>query len=66
MRLNQRDPIAVATKTSAAISQAELQLDFTGLLGSGLVFAAGDDPRLQAEMIDANCNKIGSGESCCT
>ncbi len=44
--------------------KTELKLDFTGLLGSGQVFAAGDDLRLQAEMIDANCNKIG-GEGCC-
>ena len=54
-----------AGRTSAdAASPAELKLDFTGLLGSSQVFAAGEDPRLQAEMIDANCNKIG-GEGCC-
>ncbi len=45
-------------------SETDPKLDFTGLLGSAQVFAAGNDPRLQAEMIDANCNKIG-GESCC-
>ena len=55
-----------ASKTSADImaSQTGPKLDFAGLLGSNQVFAAGSDPRLQAEMIDANCNKIG-GESCC-
>ena len=37
----------------------ELNLDLTGLLGSTQVFAAGNDPKLQAELIDANCNKIG-------
>ncbi len=42
-----------------------MQLDFTGLLGSGQVFAAGDDLRLQAEMIDAHCNKLGSEGCCC-
>ncbi len=42
-----------------------MQLDFTSLLGSGQVFAAGDDLRLQAEMIDAHCNKLGSEGCCC-
>ena len=36
-----------------------LKLDFTGLLGATQVFAAGNDPKMQAELIDANCNKIG-------
>ncbi len=36
-----------------------LKLDFTGLLGATQVFAAGNDPQMQAELIDANCNKIG-------
>ena len=54
-----------ANRTSAdAAYQTELKLDFTGLLGSSQVFAAGDDPRLQAQLVDANCNKIG-GETCC-
>ena len=48
-----------ANMTFLAASEAELKLDFTGLLGSAQVFAAGNDPRLQAELIDANCNKIG-------
>ena len=52
------------TTSADAASPAELKLDFTSLLGSGQVFAAAGDLRLQAEMIDANCNKIG-GESCC-
>ena len=43
----------------AAAPDIELKLDLAGLLGSAQVFAAGNDPRLQAEMIDANCNKIG-------
>ena len=56
-----------ASKTPADIAAAltETKLDFSGLLGSNQVFAAGNDPRLQAEMIDAHCNKIGNGESCC-
>ena len=48
--------------SSSAIETAtpdELKLDLTGLLGSTQVFGAGNDPQLQAEMIDANCNKIG-------
>ena len=57
-----------ASKTSADIiaSKTGPTLDFSGLLGSNQVFAAGNDPQLQAEMIDANCNKIGNGESCCS
>ena len=55
-----------AAKTSAAVPPAELQLDFTGLLGSTQVFAAGGDVQLQAEMIDAHCNKLGSESCCCT
>ena len=43
----------------AATPDTELKLDLTGLLGSRQVFAAGDNPPLQAELIDANCNKIG-------
>ncbi len=38
----------------------ELELDLTGLLGSGQAFAAGTDAVLQAELIEANCNKIGT------
>ena len=52
-----------APETSAAIPRVELKLDFAGLLGSTQVFGAGCDSRLQAELIDANCNKIGT-ESC--
>ncbi len=54
------------TAAEAAGSETEPKLDFSGLLGSNQVFAAGNDPQLQAEMIDANCNKIGNGESCCS
>ena len=43
----------------------EINLDLTGLLGSGQVFASEGDPRLQAELIDANCNKIGVEGGCC-
>ena len=47
------------TTAEATGPETELNLDVTGLLGSTQVFAAGNDPQLQAEMIDANCNKIG-------
>ena len=54
-----------ANRTSAdAAYQTGLKLDFTGLLGSSQVFAAGDDPRLQAQLVDANCNKIGTEGDC--
>ena len=55
-----------ASKTSADIAarQTEPKLDFTGLLGSNQVFAAGSDPRVGAELIDANCNKIGTEGDC--
>ncbi len=43
----------------------ELDIDFTCLLGSGQVFAGANDPQLQAELIDANCNKIGVEGGCC-
>ncbi len=43
----------------------EINLDLTGLLGSDQVFAAEGDPLLQAELIDANCNKIGVEGGCC-
>ena len=46
-----------------ATGEAEMDLDVTGLLGSSQVFGAGVDPALRAEMIDANCNKIGT-EGC--
>ena len=54
------------SKTSADIAagEGELNLDFTGLLGSTQVFAAGSDSRAAAELIDANCNKIGTEGSC--
>ncbi len=51
--------------TTEAVRDAEVKLDLSGLLGSGQVFAAGDDPRLQAELIDANCNKMGAEGCCC-
>ena len=47
-----------ATRTSPQTE--ELELDLSGLLGSGQVFAAGMDAELQAELIEANCNKIGT------
>ncbi len=52
-------------KTEGA-RDTEVKLDLSGLLGSGQVFAAGDDPRLQAELIDANCNKMGAEGCCCS
>ena len=50
-------------KTTSA-DRLELELDLSGLLGSGQVFSAGNDPQLQAELIDANCNKIGTEGGC--
>ena len=47
------------TSADEAATDVELKLDLASLLGSSQVFAAGNDPRLQAELIDANCNKIG-------
>ena len=56
-----------ANMTSADVAhQTELKLDLAGLLGSTQVFAAGGDVQLQAEMIDAHCNKLGSESCCCT
>jgi hypothetical protein len=52
------------TASDSAAPTAELDLDLTGLLGAGQVFAAAGDARRQAELIDAYCNKIGS-EGCC-
>ena len=52
------------TAAEAAGSQTELKLDFTGLLGSTQVFAAGSDAPVGAELIDANCNKIGTEGDC--
>ena len=51
---------------SKATADVELKLDLAGLLGSTQVFAAGGDVQLQAEMIDAHCNKLGSEGCCCT
>ena len=51
-------------QTSSADQTAGLKLDLTGLLGADQVFDAAGDPRKQAELIDAHCNKIGT-ESCC-
>ena len=52
------------TSADEGATDVALKLDLTSLLGSSQVFAAGNDPRLQAELIDANCNKIG--EVTCT
>ena len=40
------------------------KLDLTGLLGADQVFDAAGDLHKQAELIDANCNKVGT-EGCC-
>lgn len=48
-------------KTTA--ETAEVTLDLTGLLGAGLVFDAAGDQARQAELIDANCTKIGAETS---
>ncbi len=53
------------SKISPEAAETELKLDLTDLLGSGQVFAAGGDPKLQALMIDANCNKMGVEGGCC-
>ena len=52
------------TAAEAAGWETELKLDFTGLLGSTQVFAGGSDARVGAELIDANCNKIGTEGDC--
>ncbi len=57
--LNERVPLMSISTIDAATPDTELKLDLTGLLGSTQVFAAGNDSQLQAELIDANCNKIG-------
>ena len=51
-------------KTSSSHQGAGPELDLTGLLGADHVFDAAGDLRKQAELIDANGNKIGT-ESCC-
>ncbi|HEY5409953.1 MAG TPA: hypothetical protein VIJ94_04420 [Caulobacteraceae bacterium] len=46
-------------KSSSEHQEAGLELDLTGLLGADRVFDAAGDALKQAELIDANCNKIG-------
>ena len=46
-------------KTSSEIPRLGPKLDLTGLLGADRVFDAAGDQLRQAELIDANCNKIG-------
>ncbi len=53
------------TPADKAARDIELKLDFTSLLGSTQVFAAGGDVQLRAAMIDAHCNKLGSEGCCC-
>ncbi len=50
--------------TSSETRDHGLKLDFTGLLGANYVFDAVGDRIKQAELIDANCNKMGA-EGCC-
>ncbi len=57
---------ATRTTGGGAASDRELKLDFSGLLGSGQIFAAGNDPKRQAELIDAHGNKIGVEGGCCS
>ncbi len=52
-------------KTSSENQAIGLKLDFNSLLGAHQVFDAAGDTLKQAQLIDANCNKIGLGESCC-
>ncbi len=51
-------------KTSSENRDSGLRLDLTGLLGTDQVFDAAGDALKQAQLIDANCNKVG-GEGCC-
>ncbi len=53
------------TTHEAPEAQAEVKLDLAGLLGAGQVFVAGGDPQSQAELIDANGNKVGLEGGCC-
>ncbi len=53
------------TARHEAAPEVQMNLDLTALLGSGQVFAAGDDRAQQAALIDANCNKIGFEGGCC-
>ena len=52
------------TPADIAAALTETKFDFSGLLGSNQVFAAGNDPRVGAELIDANCNKICTEGDC--
>lgn len=50
--------------TINADASADLTIDVSDLLGVNQAFLADADPELQAELIDAHCNKIGT-ECCC-
>jgi hypothetical protein len=52
-------------KTTSDSQSVGPKLDLTGLLGANQVFDAAGDPLKQAELIDANCNKVGA-EGCCS
>lgn len=50
--------------TATEATGTDLKIDFSDLLGVNQAFLPEHDAARQAELIDANCNKIGS-ESCC-
>ena len=54
-----------AKTTEAPEAPADIKIDFSDLLGVNQAFLPVVDPVRQAELIDANCNKIGSECCCC-
>lgn len=52
-------------KTEATSNQAGVKIDVSDLLGVNQAFLPEYDAALQAELIDANCNKIGTECCCC-
>ncbi len=56
---------SVESRKTSSDNQAPVEmLDLTGLLGADQVFDATGDLGRQADLIGANCNKVGT-ESCC-
>ncbi|ATQ68817.1 MULTISPECIES: hypothetical protein [Methylosinus] len=52
-------------KTEATSTRAGVKIDVSDLLGVNQAFLPEYDEALQAELIDANCNKIGTECCCC-
>jgi hypothetical protein len=50
-------------ESTNADPSADLTIDVSDLLGVNQAFLADADPELQAALIDAHCNKIGT--ECC-